>query len=203
MDAKQQPKSLAVIFLHGNHKKADHWNMTEFGKSINIESIIGKRVKTFLIQIDDFTKHPLGALSGRLDEMKRYKCVVVCHSLGVLHCYELLKHLVVIGICFLDCTALPVYLEEIRATEDPVCDHLISYIQDMVWNIPSSIICHVHFNYEWSNAAYFDHQIAYYTPLTRKNDKSKIVVHPNKSHMIHYTDAPKIIHSILTLLNIK
>lgn len=174
---KNKNLSQAVVFIHGRGKQSNTWNISEFGKAINIELTIAKKVKTLLIQVDDFSCHPLDIISSLLDEMKNYRWIVVCHSLGIIYCYELLKHLTISGICLVDCTDLSDYRNKIITTEST----LINYLETVEWNIPNRVICHVHFNYE----------------------KSKIMIHPNKSHMLHYTDAPKIIDSIMLLLSYK
>lgn len=185
---------LAVVFIHGNHKKADSWNVTESGKIINIEKSI-KKVKTFLIQIDDFTVPPVGLISLIKDEMTSYRWIIVCHSLGIIHCYEFTKHLNIAGICFIDCTPLDnVFLQKLENLS------LIEYIKGMKWNLSPRIICHVHLDYNNVNMEQFNRKIEYLTPFIRKNDKSKIIIHPDKGHMIHYTDGPKIIDSINQLI---
>jgi hypothetical protein len=80
---------------------------------------------------------------------------------------------------------------------------LIYYLSNVSWNIPNKVVCHAHLNHQIDKVCEFNGCIKYFTPFTRKNDKSKIMIHPDKGHILHWYDAPKIIESIMLLLNYK
>ena len=183
----------AVVFIHGKGKHKSHWNVTEFGKVTNIENTISKSAKTFLLQVDNFDLHPKEVIEPFISEMEKYKCVIVCHSLAIVYAWEILKCIPVIGLCLIDTTALDIYSKN---------ETVPNYIKEIVWNIPNKLVVHVHLNYTLDKLTDFDEQVSYYTPFIRKNEKSNMMIHPYKSHMLHYSDSPKIIESIKLLLNL-
>ena len=204
---------VSVIFIHGNHKKATSWNVTDFGKVINIEATIKKKNRTLLIQVDDFTVSPSKLVRSFVESMKDQQWIIVCHSLGIVYCYEFVKHLKIVGICFIDCTPLDeTFLKKLSCNIDNTCDELNSvapssssrdellydYIKNIRWDLSPKIICHVHINYQSDEK--FDRKVKYFSSITRKNDKSKMMIHPGKGHMIHYNDSAKIIDSITQLI---
>ncbi|CAK7995064.1 Hypothetical protein POVR1_LOCUS582 [uncultured virus] len=190
---------IGVVFIHGNHKKAETWNVTESGKVIGIETLVTKKNFTMLMQIDDFNVPPLKIVQPLVAEMESRRWVIVCHSLGIIYCHELMKHLKVIGLCLID----PTPLDEVFQKKIAESSHLLSYIQEIKLKIPAKVVCHLHLNYDPNDVDQFNRKIEYFTPLTRANQRSKMIVHPNKGHMIHYTDTPKIVESINNLLSFK
>lgn len=169
----------AVIFIHGYNKKLEYWNKNEFGKEINIEKTISKKSYTLLIQIDNFEINPAIGIIPIIEQMKLVKnknWIIVCHSLGEIYIKELI--------------------------DDNWMD-IANYCSTEKYNPSSKIIFHTHFDYnqnDVNNVDYFNRQIKFYGKFINKNNKSKIIIHPNKGHMIHYTDSPKIINSISDLI---
>ena len=195
----------AVIFIHGYNKKLEYWNKNEFGKEINIEKTISKKSYTLLIQIDNFEINPAIGIIPIIEQMKLVKnknWIIVCHSLGVIYGLELLKHdIKIVGMCLIDPTSLDeIYIKEL--IDDNWMD-IANYCSTEKYNPSSKIIFHTHFDYnqnDVNNVDYFNRQIKFYGKFINKNNKSKIIIHPNKGHMIHYTDSPKIINSISDLI---
>ena len=191
----------AVIFIHGNNKNSSTWNITEFGKVINIEKTISKQCRTMMLQLDDYTESPDIIVQPFLEEMKQYKWIIVCHSLGIIYYYELVKHLTVIGVCFIDCTNLEKYLKSHIDKNWNIIEYLKNTNLNITnLNIPSKIVFHIHCNYNYDKIEEFNDKLLYFTSFSRKNNKSMLIIHPNKGHMIHYTDSSKIINSIMILL---
>ena len=196
----------AVCFIHGFNKTPDTWNQTEAGKNINIEKIISgkEKVKTLLVRIDNFKISPQILVTQLVEQMKSEpnKWTIVCHSLGVVYGLELLNHDITInGFCLVDPTSLnEEYIREITDSswEEGATYCLNNFVKKV--DYPAKIIFHIHLDYDIQDQIYFCHQIQYYKQFVGKNTKSKIIVHPGKGHMIHYTDTAKIIESILSLL---
>lgn len=188
---------IGVVFIHGNHKTIETWNLSEFGKKIDIEVSIRKRTETVMIQVDDFLLGPEDTVKSLLPSMMNRRWVIVCHSLGIVYCYELLKHLTITGICFIDCTDLEAFGKELA--DKPPCP-LQDYLKEVKWNLSTKIVCHVHLNFPSED---FEQRVDYFSGWTRKNEKSKMIIHPRKGHMIHYTDSQTIIFSIMELLSYK
>jgi hypothetical protein len=61
------------LFIHGNHKKSSTWNTTDHKKNINIEMTIGKKARTLMLQIDNYSQHPFDHINSLLTDMKQYK----------------------------------------------------------------------------------------------------------------------------------
>jgi len=181
-----------VIFIHGLNKSANNWNISEFNKSINIEQQLVKKAHTILIQIDDYNNYPITSI---LNEMNKYKVkswTVVCHSLGVVYGLHLLDHGIT-RICLIDPTVLDdVYFEELKTRE---WYNLLDLCKTEI-KLNTKMIFHIHLDYDDE----FDDKVKYYKKFIKVNDKSKMFIHPDKGHMIHYTDSQKIINSIMDLI---
>lgn len=199
-----------VIFIHGLDKKAEQWNVSEFDKNINIEKTIGMKYETILIQLDDFKINPdeicafiIKQTESSLNSKNKI-WTIVCHSLAALYALQLLKYdeIKINGIVLVDPTPLDdLYTDYLRKKG---WDDLANYIdtENIKPRKPPSpkIKFHVHLDYNFSNINKFNNQIEFYSRYANPNSKSKIIIHPNKGHMIHYTDGPKIIESILSIL---
>lgn len=184
----------AVLFIHGKGKKAETWNVSEFGKKICIEESLKKSVHTMMLQIDDFTVLPSRLVDKKIGDMRRHRWTIVSHSLGVMYIFELLgRDIIIDGFCLIDPTPFTSkYIETMKTIE------ISDWIKEqLIIDIAPKIIFHVHISYPSPS---FEEKIDSYSKFTRKNDKSKVILHNGKGHMIHYTDAPKIIDSINDLL---
>jgi len=193
----------AVVFIHGFNKKSEYWNKNEFNKDINIEKIISKKAYTLLIQVDNYLVDPKMAVIPIIEQMKlcgQKKWTIVCHSLGIIYGLELLNYdMQISGLCLIDPTTLDnIFVEEI--TNDGWTE-IVKYCITAKYNPSPKIIFHIHLDYDDDNQDRFARRIKFFKQFIGKNDKSKIIIHPNKGHMIHYTDAPKIISSILNIIS--
>lgn len=183
-----------IIFIHGFNKTSNDFNKTEQGKDINIEKQIGKRNHTILIQIDNYMDVDTN-MKNIIEKLKKYNVkewILVCHSLAIIYCLQLLKYNIFSGVCLID----PTVLDDISIKEYNI--NMDNYIK--VNDISTKIVFHIHLNYDEKDLEYFSRQVKYYSKFIGKNDKSKMIIHPNKSHMLHYTDSPKILRSILDLI---
>jgi len=193
----------AVVFIHGFNKKSEYWNKNEFNKDINIEKIISKKAHTLLIQVDDYLINPKIAVIPIIEQMKlseQKKWTIVCHSLGILYGLELLNYDIQInGVCLVDPSTLDnTFIEKIT---NRGWTEIAEYCTTVKYNPSPKIIFHIHLEYREDKQNRLARQIRFFKQFTGKNDKSKIIIHPNKGHMIHYTDAPKIISSILSIVS--
>ena len=193
----------AVVFIHGFNKKSEYWNKNEFNKDINIEKIISKKTQTLLVQIDDYSINPKTIVTSIINQMKEFgqkKWIIVCHSLGVIYGLEILNHDIQIGgLCIIDpSTPNDKFIEKITS-EGRV--EMAEHSKNAQYGKPSKTIFHIHFDYDVNKPQRLTKQIKFFSQFTSANDKSKIIIHPNKGHMIHYTDTPKIISSILTMIS--
>jgi len=188
----------AILFIHGKGKKSETWNTTESGKIIDIEKSLSKNVHTMLLQVDDFTIIPSKLIDQIIDDMRFYRWIIITHSLGVVHAFELLgRQIMIDGLCFIDPTAFTGrYIDSIKQFE------IAEWIKEqLIIEVTPRIVFHIHINYQSGREEdLFQEKIIEYSKFTHKNDKSRVIVHYNKSHMIHYTDAPKIIDSLKDLL---
>ena len=194
-----------VIFIHGFNKTPDTWNKTESGKDILIEKLVSKKAHTLLVHIDDYDSNPSETVVPIIDQIKLVglkKWTVVCHSLGVIYGLELLKSdIPITGVCLIDPTVPDAKF--ISKLEKEGRHVLKSYCKDHTQlDFPPKIIFHIHFDYDMRKPEKLSRKVQYYNGLTTKNDKSEIIIHMNKGHMLHYTDGPKIVNSIMNLIRL-
>lgn len=192
--------TFAVAFIHGYNKTPNTWNTTEFGKNINIETMIATKAETLLIAID-FDADPKQAIIPILTEMKskNKKWIIVCHSLGVVYGLELLNYDINIhAVCLIDPTPLDdIYIKESLITHS----HISKYCSNLgKIDYPAKIIFHIHLDYNSDELHILKQKTEFYKNLIGKNNRSAMFIHPGKGHMIHYTASPKIIESIMSLI---
>lgn len=198
----------AVVFIHGFGKSSTTWNLTEFNKNINIEKLIAAKARTLLVQIDDYQADPAITVIPIVEKMKaeNNKWTIVCHSIGVIYGLELLNHgLTISGFCLIDpSTPTESFVqEEIEDGYINIGTYCRSNFLEKKLQIEPKIVFHVHLDYDPTDLDDFADGVEFYKQFVGKNDKSKIIIHPGKGHMIHYTDGPKIVNSILSLLQNK
>jgi hypothetical protein len=190
-----------VVFIHGLNKTPETWNRTEFGKEIDVEQTIRNKADTILVSVPDYTISPKEVMGPIVEQIRANpkKWIIVCHSLGVIHGNELLKHnLHIVGMVIIDPTPLNTeYLDLIR---DRGWNDIVDYCTHELVTPAPSIELSIHLNYDEELPDAFARHIGYYRRFVGANDRSKIVIHPGKGHMIHYTDAPKIIRAITDML---
>lgn len=191
-----------VIFIHGLGKNSNQWNITEHGKNINIEKIVASKSSTLMYDIKDFTEDPQLIINDIIEKIKSIKggWIIVCHSLGAIYSLGLLVHdISIIGFVLIDPT--PFDTKYIEIIQERGWIKVVNYFNNTTFSPSPSpkIRFNIHLNYEIDQSELFNRQVEYYTKFSNKNSKSKIILHPEKSHMLHYTDAPKIIESILEM----
>lgn len=191
-----------VLFLHGLGKNSSQWNVTEFDKTIDIEkSVATTKIKTVLYDLPDFSRDPRAIIEEIADyidsigESKRL-WTIVAHSLGAMYALGLIGFIKVSGLVLIDPTVFDVgYIDDLRKRDWPL---VVDYLSSSDFEPFPKTRYHVHLNYD--DAEKFERKMRYYSKFTTKNHRSKIIVHPDSSHMIHYTDAPKIIDSIQIII---
>lgn len=195
-------KKFGCVFIHGFNKNSTTWNITEYGKHIDIESIIKTKAETILVDIVDFKISPKIQMIPIIEQIMSSsikKWIIVCHSLGVIHALELLRYsLPIIGVCLIDPTALD--QEYINTLEERGWSDILDYCNNLQINIKPGIQYYIHIDYDTHDINGFNAKVEFYKKFAGPNDKSKLIIHPGKGHMIYYTDAPKIINSIISMM---
>lgn len=198
MEPKSTPSfKYHVVFFHGVGKTNTSWNESDSGKKIGVETSIATRAHTTLIQVDDFNTPPSVVVAPVIESIGGCdrKVIIVCHSLGIIHTLELLKHkLPVVGVCIIDPPPLDDRFIQVMDTRG--WDNIVQWIQEYTFYPTTSICFSVHLDYDGSNQEQFARKVEYYKPLIGANDRSKMVIHPNKGHMIHWTATAKIVRAV-------
>lgn len=201
-------KKNTVIFIHGFRKNYNDWNVTENGRDISLEKRLSKHHNTILVDIaEEDYKQPIAvicdAIHNEISEIIS-KCVtIVAHSYGCLYAlymaeaYHIDKLLLIEPVIKSD--RLLNYLQDRAVDKDP--DSVEVYKINNYDSLPtgehikSRIIVRIHINSDGNIP-----NIKELSALTNKNTKSRLLVHYNASHMLHYTKTDIILDSITELL---
>jgi pimeloyl-ACP methyl ester carboxylesterase len=191
----------SVLFIHGFNKKGDQWNITEFGKEIGIESHIRKTHNTILLSLDDKDYlTPISDVSIEIYEnikhLSNTKFICVTHSYGAIFAtymaikYPTLFHSIIMLDPTIKTNNLLKYFKSLEYNEKTQYkidnfDKLPNYLE-----IPKNIIIKIHLNIDDNTDI---NKIIKYDALIKLNMKSRLMIHANIGHMIHY----KIPHIII------
>jgi predicted alpha/beta hydrolase family esterase len=206
-----------VVFIHGFGKNSETFNISEFGKELNIEKTIRTIAQTVLIDIEenDYLLTVPDVANTIYDKIKQFKNIwIVAHSYGCFYAIQLAEqyHNIVKGIILLEPTVksdqYKIYLENLP--KSPVNDAKLKNFDSLPngSNIKNKTIVQVHLSItQWvnlstsiSNVDEFESKIDKIKRWTNANVISEIVIYPSKSHMIHYDCPLKIIHKIRQLI---
>lgn len=210
---EQRYKS-TILFIHGFGKNHNDWNETKTGKQILIEKTLNKICNTILVDIeeDDYGKETLliaeEIFLGIPEILLKTKITVVCHSYGAFYGLNLCEiNPDIFGrLVLIDPTVKnDDYFNKLRLAEEKVSDESsVEFCKfknfDTLptgFNIKNSVIIRIHLNVDTSKSPekVFNKMI-HLEKLTKKNTKSRLIVHCNVSHMLHYIIGPTIINSI-------
>ena len=200
-----------VIFIHGFNKDASSWNCTSNGKDINIESNLAKTRNTVMVELDDTSySKSITEISNMIisnidiinDKILKTAIVVVGHSFGGFYAMKLsaIYHNLFNKILLIDpCVKTESYCEYLKTTENRFSD-LSDFPGSLTdhTNIHNKTIVVIHFNYVEDNID----KILFYSKLTNKNTKSKLILHNDVGHMIHWLIPGTIIQSINELIKL-
>jgi len=190
-----------VVFIHGFQKDTYSWNYNSKNKPILIEETLAKSNNTVLIQMnqEDYMMTTTEASNKIYEQLTDYlntKITLVTHSLGSFYALKLaelypntFKKLLLID----PTIKTPEYFEYISS--QPLDNNKLKNYHDLPTGLTLSpkIIVRIHFDYNPD----IIHKIPYYNKMTNKNTKSRLILHDNIGHMIHW----KIPHVIIDSIN--
>lgn len=194
-DNIKSAKIKTVVFIHGFRKEATSWNITSTGKLIQIQENIAKNSNTVLIQMteEDYmlsVTHVVERIKKLLDS--RNDIILVTHSIGSLYAVKLAELYPDIfkKLLLIDPTIKTPKYHAYLMNEN----RLVHY-DDLPegLNLPAKVIVRIHFDYNLEST----YNIPYYNKMTNKNVKSRLILHNNIGHMIHW----KIPHVIIDSIN--
>lgn len=190
-----------VLFIHGYNKTGSQWNTTEYGKYIGIEEHIRKTRNTILISLKNYQRPIIEVSREIYESIKHFKKIIcVCHSYGALYATSMAITYPTLftTLIMLDPTIKTDYyfnyLNTLPATE--VNNYKIKHFDTLpnYLDIPKHIILIIHLNLdqspnEWDKMLKLDQ-------IIKNHVKSRLIVHMNIGHMIHYKIPHVIIDSI-------
>ena len=191
-----------ILFIHGYNKSYNDFNITEHNKEIGIELNVRKIRNTILVSLDkeDYLV-PIIDISNKIYEaiqkLANTKIICVCHSYGTFYATSL-------AIQYPNLLSCIIMLEPTIKTND-FLEYLKTLEQDEhnkykiehfgefpnYLAIPKTIALNIHLNIDLEQNKI--NKIIELDHIVKKNVKSKLMVHVNVSHMIHY----KIPHVII------
>lgn len=189
-----------IIFIHGYNKNAINWNISETGKELNIEHAIAKVANTVLISMD--SNDYKNSITSNSEQIYLYlhetslittKLTCVGHSFGCFNCLRLaeLYPNAFERLLLIDPTVKSepyyAYLKETNSVDK------LNYWDDIpdMQHLKNKVIVRVHLNVLEGIA-----HLQELSVLTNKNIKSRLMVHYNVGHMIHYKIPEVIFDSI-------
>lgn len=199
----------SVLFIHGFGKNGDHWNITEYNREIGIESHIRKTHNTILITLEnnDYLRS-IYDVSHQIYESIKHLSNIICvtHSYGSFYAMEISISYpkLFTAIIMLDPTLKTneylTYLKTLEYSNQKQyqIDNFDMYPNHL--NIPNNVIIKIHLNINPSESDSENiNYIKHLDQITKHHVKSRLIVHYDISHMIHY----KIPHTIIdTIKNI-
>jgi len=203
-----------IIFIHGLKKHYNSWNVTEKGKEIGLEKTFNQTCNTVLVQIDeeDYLK-PINDIAesiyNELQQLLFTKIILVSHSQGSFYCLALAKNYPKIfsRIVMLNPTIkTPAYYNYLTKKKD-INIYRLNHFSELPdhTNLHCQVIFFIHIDIDSTKSdedklILFD-KIIQLNKITNKNVKSKLCVHADVSHMIHYMIPETICNSIKDICN--
>lgn len=209
MSAKKQ----SILFIHGFGKNAEHWDTTENNKEINIvKQIVKKNIfaEVFCVELDetDYSRSTLDVAKDILNAVREIieerRCIVVAHSSGsfcAMHLATLAPQQFT-KLLLLDPTLSNIsykehLLKKCKEDEnDTVSARKLFYFDQLPSIVPRQIVTRIHFNYIEG----IGEKVKELYALTKQNTKSRLVLHYDVSHMIHYHLPHVVVDAILELV---
>lgn len=202
-----------IIFIHGLKKNYNDWNITEHNKEINIEKTISKICNTVLVQLedDDYKMRVIDVVKNIYDHLQSLihtNFTIITHSIGSFYGMSLvINHNIFTKLIMLDPTIKSIhYLEGIKKRLDKNPNNIPDVMEMLINNydmlptfdqISKKVIVRVHLNMKSSkDTNVFFNRIICLDKLIKQNMKSRLCLHVDVSHMIHYKIPHVIIDSI-------
>lgn len=201
-------KKKTVIFIHGFGKRLDDWNITKSGKHIGIEEQIRKFSNTVLVQIEDNDyKQPISIVAAMiyqaLNDLTKTNITVVGHSYGTLYALWLAENHNIDRILLIEpVIKSPIFLEYLQSkAKDKDFESIEAYkvrnydTMPTGENLKNRVTVRIHIRVEDKPIP----NLPILNSLTNKNVKSRLIIHYQASHMIHYELSSTIVDSIKDL----
>lgn len=217
-----------IIFIHGFRKKYDDFNETENNKHILIETRIRTKCNTIMIQIEENDyKKEISEISEQMyyhllnAEIMKTKITIVAHSYGSFYAFYLAeKYPIIFGkILLIDPTIKTInyknkliYNNGQKIENDSTEFYKLKNFDTLSdgINIKSTVIIRIHTNLNSNELIMdlnlsintlneFSEKMQYLNKLVNKNIKSRLIMHVDCGHMIHYKKPDLIIDSIMEL----
>lgn len=199
-----------VLFIHGFGKTGDQWNITEHNKEINIESHIRKTHNTILITLDDNDYiRPISDVSqeiySSMINFLKTKIICITHSYGSFFAMSMSIQYNTLfeSIIMLDPTIkTEMYLQYLKTLEYNKINQFKIDNFDIIYpnhlDIPKNVIVKIHLNLDSNNDSKIDliKKLSELDKITKQNMKSRLIIHMDVSHMIHYKIPHVVIDSI-------
>lgn len=204
-------------------KNYNDFNVTEKGKKIAIEENISKFCNTIMLQVEfEDYREQANVLSEKIyssiENVLNTSIIIVAHSYGAFYAIQLSQNYPKIfnKILLIDPTAktqsyYDLLVSKIGNMNDGILNEIELCKVNNFENLPdgklnSKTIVRIHLNLDSKKLIeypkQFNEKCEYFNAITNKNVNSKIVLHFNVSHMIHYTKSDIIIDSIKELVKL-
>lgn len=199
-----------LLFIHGFGKDISSWNTTQSGKSIKFEETLSKTANTILIEFknEDYEKSmsdKINEIYSLITDFLKTQMIIIAHSYGCFYALLLAEKYpkVFNKLLLLDPTVKNNdYLLQLEkaakgTAEDSIeCAKLDRFPSlPSGEGLPSQIIVRVHLNITDDIK-----KIVSLNSLTNKNVKSRLTVHYDIGHMIHWSIPNTIIDSVKELI---
>ena len=209
---KKDKEDSVVVFIHGFGKSSSDWNVSDYGKVISIEMGVKQYTNTVLVNLkdDDYLTHIQDTCDKIVcvNNLVTFKHVhVVAHSYGCFYAMvmaekykTLVKSLVLIELT-VKTHSYKLYLQ---SQHDSISQAKVNNYDTLPdgSKIPNKTVIstHIAINSKDTNIDYMTTQfqrLEYYKMWTNNNTHNELVLHPCKSHMLHYHVPHKIISCII------
>lgn len=202
-------KDICVFFIHGYGKTIDDWDVTNKGKQINIAERVSKTYNVILVQLDESdyaqsTKQIATQMHEQLQiHVSHCKVVIVAHSSGSFYAIHLAQmdpkkyvRLLLIDPTVKSENYRKYLIEQFTNTQQLTYLQKLIHFEDLpCCSVPSKSVVRIHCNFEDKKVE----KIQVLHDLVKLNVKSRLFVHYNASHMVHYKIPDVIIDSILEI----
>jgi len=199
-----------VIFIHGFGKTGNQWNITEHNKEINIESHIRKTHNTILITLEDNDyMRPIIDIASEIyksiEVLSKSKIICVTHSYGSFFAMSMSIEYPQLfnAIIMLDPTIKTFrYLEYLKTLDSNNINKYKIDNLDIIYpnhlDIPKNVVIKIHLNVDSDSNINID-QLIELDKITKQNMKSRLMIHIDIGHMIHYKIPHVVIDTIKNL----
>ena len=179
IDINEISSNILIIFISG-YRKNNYWDITEYGKTINI---IDKFKEKYLVKLlsltDEGYKKPVSDICDIISKLVQVKCIIVANSYGCFYAQQLaFINGNIKGILLLDPTIkCERYLKELEIkteTDDPNINEKIKNFDKLPENLSFEfkLIINVHFCFNENLST----NVKYFLSICNKNINSSIEI---------------------------